>query len=302
MKGAAGAPAPANDLFCAPKDCQRSLSVRAEGNSSRKALEFYTIALGLAVLVGLVASLLGEASAVVTMLTPAAAVVIMLTVVAPEGAWRRVLAELGLTSPGLKGWPFAIGGPVMIQLCALVLLVALGLTALVTPEATAPIGLIAAKVLAGLCVGTGLAMCEEVGWRGYMLPRMLGMGLVPAMLAVGFLHGVWHLPLLLTTDYYHPTGNPWIIAPLFLATLTLAGAFYGFLRIWTGSVWPVAIAHSSVNMAWALSSEVSATQSPAVLEYIGGESGLAMIGGLVVIDLILIRMLVRSRRDLIPSS
>jgi membrane protease YdiL (CAAX protease family) len=128
-----------------------------------------------------------------------------------------------------------------------------------------------------------------------MLPRMLGLGLVPAMLAVGFLHGVWHLPLLLTTDYYHATGNPWIVAPLFLITLTLAGVFYGFLRIWTGSVWPVAIANSAVNIAWALSSEVSATQSPAVLEYIGGESGLVMICGLLIIDLILIRVMARSR-------
>jgi hypothetical protein len=56
----------------------------------------------------------------------------------------------------------------------------------------------------------------------------------------------------------------------------------------------VAIAHSTVNMAWALSSEVSATQSPVVLEYIGGESGLVMIGGLLIVDLILIRAMRRS--------
>jgi membrane protease YdiL (CAAX protease family) len=237
---------------------------------------------------------LGEASAVVTMLTPAAAVAIMLTLVAPEGGWRKVLPDLGLTSAGVKGWPLAIGGPVLIQLCSLVLLLSLGLTALVRPEVTAPAAQIAVKVLSGLVVGTVFAMCEEVGWRGYMLPRMLGMGLVPAMLAVGFLHGVWHLPLLLTTDYYHATGNPWIVAPLFLLTMTLAGVFYGFLRVWTGSVWPVAIAHSAVNMAWALSSEVSATQSPVVLEYIGGESGLVMICGLLIADVILIQVMRRS--------
>jgi membrane protease YdiL (CAAX protease family) len=246
-------------------------------------------------LVGQAAPLLGEYSRAVTMLTPAAAVVIMLTLVAPEGGWRKMLPDLGLTSAGLKGWPLAIGGPVLIQLCSLVLLVSLGLTALVRPEATAPVALIAANLLAGLCAGTAWAMCEEVGWRGYMLPRMLGLRLVPAMLAVGFLQGVWHLPLLLTTDYYHATGNPWIVAPLFLVTLTLAGVFFGFLRIWTGSVWPVAIAHSAVNVAWALSSEVSATQSPAVLEYIGGESGLVMICGLLIADLILIRVTARSR-------
>ena len=103
--------------------------------------------------------------------------------------------------------------------------------------------------------------------RGGRLARLhaaalRGIGMVPAMLIVGFLHGVWHLPLLLTTDYYHPTGNPWIVAPLFLVTLTLAGVFYGFLRVWTGSVWPVAVAHAAVNIAWGISSEVSRTKSP----------------------------------------
>ncbi len=275
---------------------QLPLFSRCGGQASGKALGYYAIALGLAVLVGLAAPVLGEASTVVTMLTPAVAVLVMLTLVSPEGGWRRMLKELGLTSAGLKGWPLAIGGPILLQLCALVLLASVGLTTLVRPDATAPAALIAAKLLAGLGVGTAFALSEEVGWRGYMLPRMLGLGLVPAMLVVGFLHGVWHLPLLLTTDYYHATGNPWIVVPLFLVTLTLAGVFYGFLRVWTGSVWPVAIAHSAVNMTWALSSEVSATQSPAVLEYIGGESGLVMIGGLVIADLILIRVMGRSRR------
>jgi uncharacterized protein len=102
---------------------------------------------------------------------------------------------------------------------------------------------------------------------------------------------VWHMPILLTTDYYHSTGNPWIVAPLFLLTLTLAGIFYGFLRIWTGSVWPVAIAHAAANTAWNVSSKVSVTKSPAVLEYVGGESGVIMIGGLVLINVVLVRVM-----------
>jgi membrane protease YdiL (CAAX protease family) len=118
-----------------------------------------------------------------------------------------------------------------------------------------------------------------------MLPRMMrGFRVVAAMLIVGGLHGIWHLPLLLTTNLYHTAGNPWIIAPLFLVTLTLAGVFYGYLRVTTGSVWPVAGAHSAVNIAWGISMEVSQTKSKAVLEYVGGESGLLMICGLLAFD------------------
>jgi uncharacterized protein len=237
-----------------------------DGNSNR-AFVFYGITLGLAV------------SA------------LMLIFIAPEGGFRHSVESLGLTTAGLKGWPLAIGGPVMIHALGLAILAAAGLTALVAPQVSGSVSLLVLDILAGFVISTMFALGEEVGWRGYMLPRMKGFGLVQAMLIVGFLHGVWHLPILLTTDYYHSAGNPWIVAPLFLLTVTLAGIFYGFLRIWTGSVWPAAIAHAAANTAWNVSSQVSQTKSPAVLEYAGGESGVIMIGGLLVINFVLVKVM-----------
>ena len=151
------------------------------------------------------------------------------------------------------------------------------------------IGFAIFKISTGLAIGTLFALGEEIGWRGYMLPRLLSFGVVPAMLIVGFLHGVWHLPLMLTTDYYHNTGNPLLVVPLFLMTLTLAGVFFGFIRIWTGSVWAVAIAHAAANTAWELMTEMTQTKSPLVLEYVGGESGVIMIVGLLVFSFLIIR-------------
>ncbi len=153
------------------------------------------------------------------------------------------------------------------------------------------------NLLAGFIAGTLFALCEEIGWRGYMLPHMRGFGLVAAMLIVGFLHGLWHLPLLLTTDLYHAGGDPRIVAPLFLVTLTLAGVFYGYLRVTTGSIWPVAGAHAAVNVAWGVSMEVSQTKSAPVLEYIGGESGMLMICGLLAADAVLIQKLRNAARE-----
>jgi hypothetical protein len=106
---------------------------------------------------------------------------------------------------------------------------------------------------------------------------------------VGFLHGVWHLPLMLTTNYYYNTGNPLLVVPLFLLTLTLAGVFFGFIRFWTGSVWAVAIAHAAANMAWELMTEMTQTRSALVHEYVGGESGVIMIAGLLVFSFFIIR-------------
>ncbi len=258
---------------------------------ANKAFNFYVITLALAVLVRLAVPVIGDASLRVTMLTPAVAAVIMVTVIAPEGGFRASVARLGLAHAGLKGWPLAIGGPALIHLAGLLLLAALGLTALVAPQMAGSGAGVAVKILVGFLIGTALALGEAVGWRGYMLPCMQGVGIVTTLLLVGLLHGLWHLPLLWTTDYYHATGNRWIVAPQFLITLTLAGVFYGFLHIWTGSVWPVAVAYAVANMAWEIATEVSQTKSGMVLEYVSGESGLIMICGLLVIDVVLIRAL-----------
>ena len=257
----------------------------------RFAMIFYVITLGFAIGVRLLVPFVAESSALLTMLTPALATVIMLITLDPATDWRRALVDLGMTRLGLKAWPLAILGPTAILFAGLIVLVGLGYTAITGLTGSASIGSMALNLLAGLAVGTALAFFEEIGWRGYMLPRMAAIGAVPAMLALGFLQGVWHLPLLLTTEYYHSTGNPWIVAPMFLVTLTLAGVFFGFLRVWSGSIWPVALAHTAVNFSWNISAELSETQSPIVLEYIGGESGAVMIIGLAIADLLLLRAL-----------
>ena len=257
--------------------------------NSNRAFACYAITLALAVALVFAVPFLGETSLVVTMMTPTIAAVVMLAVISPEGGFRKVLNLLGLDRAGWKGWPLAIGGPASIHLIGLVILSLAGLAIFAAPQITGSVGFAILKISTGLVIGTLFALAEETGWRGYMLPRLLSFGVVPAMLLVGFLHGIWHLPLMLTTDYYHNTGNPLLVVPLFLVTLTLAGIFYGFLRIWTGSVWPVAIAHAAANMAWEIMMEMTQTKSPLVLEYVGGESGLIMIGGLLIFSFVFIR-------------
>ena len=249
----------------------------------------YAITLALAVAVTFVVPFIGEASLILTMMTPTIAAAVMLTVISPEGSFRKVLGLLGLDRVGFKGWPLAIAGPAAIHAIGLVILSIAGLAAFAAPQIEGSAAFAVVKILTGFVIGTLFAFGEEIGWRGYMLPRLLGLGVVPAMLLVGLLHGIWHLPLMLSTDYYHNTGNPLLVVPLFLITLTLAGVFYGFLRIWTGSIWPVAIAHSTANMAWEVMNEMTQTKTPLVLEYIGGESGLIVIGGLLVFSYAIVR-------------
>ncbi|REJ33335.1 MAG: CPBP family intramembrane metalloprotease domain-containing protein, partial [Bacillota bacterium] len=39
------------------------------------------------------------------------------------------------------------------------------------------------------------ALGEEIGWRGYLLPQLAGLGRRRALLLSGFLWSIWHLPL-----------------------------------------------------------------------------------------------------------
>lgn len=88
---------------------------------------------------------------------------------------------------------------------------------------------------------------EEVGWRGFALPRLQDRaGAVYASLAVGALWALWHLPL-----FFSPQSvQGGISFPLFFA-LTLSGSM---LFTWVfngtgGSLLMVAFLHSSFNAA-----------------------------------------------------
>jgi membrane protease YdiL (CAAX protease family) len=108
---------------------------------------------------------------------------------------------------------------------------------------------------------------------------MPALGSIRGMALTGLLHGVFHLPLILQTPFYHPGGDRLILVPLFLATFTIAGLLYGYLRVTTNSAWPASLAHSAHNYAWGMFSLVSIANSPVAAEYLAGESGILIILG-----------------------
>jgi CAAX protease family protein len=251
-------------------------------SNTAKAALFYVIALSLAGAIAVTASIWGGSTPLITMLTPAAAVLVMMFLVTNDGRRRKAWASLGLHKVGLRGWPFAIVIPVLVLGGSYAVTWISGIAEMKAPVISGSLKFILVAFL-GLAFSTFLAMGEEVGGRGYMLPRLQSMGVFKAMLVVGFLHGVWHLPLMLATPWYHSSGNKFIVVPLFLVTLTLAGILFGYLRFTTGSVWPCAIAHAVYNVAWDVLTGFTAPSSPDALEYVGGESGILPILGLSLV-------------------
>jgi membrane protease YdiL (CAAX protease family) len=99
-------------------------------------------------------------------------------------------------------------------------------------------------------IASGLALGEEIGWRGFLYPRLRAkLGDTLAVLAVGVIWGVWHAPLLLL-GYNYPTLAPgWRLVWMSVFCIELT-AILAWVRQRSRSVWPAAIGHGTVNAAW----------------------------------------------------
>ena len=178
---------------------------------------------------------------ILNMLTPTVGVLLLLLVVTPDGYHRAGWAGLALHRPGWRAWPLALIAPTAI-LC-----VSYGVAWLVGVLSWNFESDILINLIIAILINSVFAIFEEIGWRGYLLPHFGAPGSFGAALLVGFLHGVWHLPLMLMTTAYNPAGNRLITVPIFLAVLTGAGVIYAYLRWTSGSIWPVIIAHGTFN-------------------------------------------------------
>ncbi len=75
-----------------------------------------------------------------------------------------------------------------------------------------------------------------------------------------------------------------------MVTLTLAGVWYGWLRLRSGSIWPVSLSDSAFNNVIEEVGGVAIVTSPATMAYVTTETGVAtMIVMVLVAGYLLIR-------------
>ena len=102
------------------------------------------------------------------------------------------------------------------------------------------------------------------------------------------------MPLIFLTPLYHAAGNKLIVLPLFVGTIVATSFFFGYLRIYTGSVWPASIAHSVKNASWEIFGPLTATSSPVLVnQYLAGDTGILILLGAVIGSVLVGRMLKR---------
>ena len=87
---------------------------------------------------------------------------------------------------------------------------------------------------------------EEIGWRGYMLTRLIDGGIPAPIFVSGVVWALWHTPLILSGQYASGP-RPMLSAVLFVCDVVAMGYIFAWLRLSSGSIWPCIWAHGVWN-------------------------------------------------------
>ena len=257
----------------------------------RQLLAFYvlTVALAVALVVGLPEA--GQLTVVLTQFCPTVSVAILTFTLFRRGTRRRLWRSIGLGRVGLRSWGWAIGLPVLLSGGVVGILVLIGSSQLrVLPMTGSAVVSFATGAVVVLLVALVITVGEEIGWRGFMLPRVQQLtGKRRAAVLTGFLHGCFHLPLILIASTYQVEGSRWIVAPLQVLMIAATGVLYAWLRDRSGSVWPAVIAHALINttLVWGLAMVVATTSTS--LSAVAGPTGVILCASSGVLALVLLR-------------
>lgn len=114
-----------------------------------------------------------------------------------------------------------------------------------------PLVRMAARIGLSVFVGSFVSMIssigEELGWRGYLVPRLVQAKIPQPFVLSGVIWAVWHFPPVFSGQY--PGVGPNRLAAAIFFTVTLVGLsiLWGNMRMQTGSFWPGALGHGAWN-------------------------------------------------------
>ncbi len=104
------------------------------------------------------------------------------------------------------------------------------------------------NAITGVVIVSALAFLEEIGWRGWMLPRLVKQFNVKKGILIGSLvWALWHVPFMLSGILYLKAVPVYLI--VFINPFGIFGAGLVISWLWTKtkSIWIVSIAHGALN-------------------------------------------------------
>ena len=190
--------------------------------------------------------------------------------------------QLGMHKPGqLKWYGFALIQPTSMVVVGYLVSWATGLIKFAPDMATinasgGPLPFIITLFI--------LAIGEEVGWRGFLQPRLTQLfDLRRALPLTGLVWVVWHYSFLIWT-IQNDGSNPLINTLLFTIGLVLVDStLIGWVRAGSQSLWPAVIWHMTWNVVWFFGLQIFSVQHLG-WTYIGNDSGIVplLVGALII--------------------
>lgn len=96
-------------------------------------------------------------------------------------------------------------------------------------------------------ISAALAFGEELGWRGFMVKRLIEAEIPYPVLISGVVWGLHHVPVILSGQY-GPAGSGGLAAVgPFMVGIVAAGFTIAAARLISGSVWPAVVFHAVYN-------------------------------------------------------
>jgi membrane protease YdiL (CAAX protease family) len=185
--------------------------------------------------------------------------------VAQVGVLISALAVMAtLARPAFRtiGWrlgPIWVYGAVFIAVSSVIALSIVGAFAanalkLAQPAHVSPatLAISAPFLLVFTCL---FSFCEEFGWRGFLLPKLLPLGIGRALVVSGLIWFLWEAPLVwfgMLDGEIGRVSMPLTLALHLIQNIAIAVAF-GYLRLRFGSVYLPAFAHGLLNTIGGLS-------------------------------------------------
>lgn len=158
----------------------------------------------------------------------------------------------------------------------------------------------AQMILIGPVINLLPTMGEELGWRGYLLPKLRGIFSDRAALVItGLVWGVWHAPIIAVghnygTDY---PGYPWVGILTMTVFCVSLGIIEGYFTLRVGSAIPAGIIHSAVNAGAALPMMLIVGDYNPIL----GPSIAGLIGGLPMLVIAVVLFIKSDGRRPVPA-
>jgi membrane protease YdiL (CAAX protease family) len=158
-----------------------------------------------------------------------------------RGALRKLLGRLLIWRVNPLWYLGVVLGPVALVAGMVGLNTLLG-----GPALSLGMPLVSVAIFFAFSIFPGSALGEEIGWRGYVLPRLQSrMSALSAALLIAPIWGLWHLPLWLTGA---PGRTPLIYAGFVLSAFALSVLLTWVYNSTGGSLLLVVLLHATINL------------------------------------------------------